>query len=228
MAPISTAMPVHIIDTTLRDGEQAPGVAFSTAEKMAILLLLDDAGVDELEVGIPAMGPAICREIRDFSNVPIIMVTARDGTEDIVAAFELGANDYVTKPVNLPVVASGGVTTIDDVRRLTEAEMAGCIIGRALYEGTIDLKEALRVLRNFEFEETVGNARVFKEPIGVCGLITAWNFPLLLFSWKVGPALAAGNTVLLKPATSTWGSKIRITSFSPKAVGRVARRSSTS
>ncbi|TWT43155.1 1-(5-phosphoribosyl)-5-[(5-phosphoribosylamino)methylideneamino]imidazole-4-carboxamide isomerase [Botrimarina hoheduenensis] len=45
----------------------------------------------------------------------------------------------------LPVVASGGVTTLDDVRRLKEAGLAACIIGRALYEGTIDLAEAVRL-----------------------------------------------------------------------------------
>ncbi len=47
----------------------------------------------------------------------------------------------------LPVVASGGVTTIDDVRRLREAGLAAAIVGRALYEGTIDLAEALAVAR---------------------------------------------------------------------------------
>ena len=45
----------------------------------------------------------------------------------------------------MPVVASGGVTTIDDVRRLRDAGLAAAIIGRALYEGTIDLNEAVRV-----------------------------------------------------------------------------------
>ncbi|ODV83778.1 hypothetical protein CANARDRAFT_9340 [[Candida] arabinofermentans NRRL YB-2248] len=42
-----------------------------------------------------------------------------------------------------------------------------------------------------------------REPIGVCGQIIPWNFPLLMFSWKIGPALAAGNTVVLKTAEST-------------------------
>ncbi len=43
----------------------------------------------------------------------------------------------------------------------------------------------------------------FREPLGVVGLITPWNFPLAIVSWKLGPALAAGNTVVLKPAELT-------------------------
>lgn len=54
------------------------------------------------------------------------------------------------------------------------------------------------------------HSQIFKEPVGVCGLITAWNFPLLLFSWKVGPALAAGNTIVLKPSELTPTSSIRL------------------
>ncbi|GMG22002.1 unnamed protein product [Ambrosiozyma monospora] len=42
-----------------------------------------------------------------------------------------------------------------------------------------------------------------REPLGVCGQIIPWNFPLLMWSWKIGPALAAGNTVVLKTAEST-------------------------
>src|ERR1700737_2440433 len=40
-------------------------------------------------------------------------------------------------------------------------------------------------------------------PVGVCGQVIPWNFPLLMLSWKIAPALAAGNTVVLKPAEST-------------------------
>ncbi|HKO99647.1 MAG TPA: aldehyde dehydrogenase family protein, partial [Pyrinomonadaceae bacterium] len=42
-----------------------------------------------------------------------------------------------------------------------------------------------------------------REPVGVCGQIIPWNFPLLMAAWKLGPALAAGNTVVLKPAEQT-------------------------
>ncbi len=50
---------------------------------------------------------------------------------------------------------------------------------------------------------TGGVDMTFREPLGVVGLITPWNFPLSIASWKVAPALAAGNTVVLKPAELT-------------------------
>jgi acyl-CoA reductase-like NAD-dependent aldehyde dehydrogenase len=48
-----------------------------------------------------------------------------------------------------------------------------------------------------------GVAMTFREPLGVVGLIVPWNFPLVIASWKVAPALAAGNTIVLKPAELT-------------------------
>jgi acyl-CoA reductase-like NAD-dependent aldehyde dehydrogenase len=51
--------------------------------------------------------------------------------------------------------------------------------------------------------ERAGVAMTFREPIGVVGLITPWNFPLNIANWKAAPALAAGNTVVLKPASLT-------------------------
>ena len=50
----------------------------------------------------------------------------------------------------------------------------------------------------------------FREPLGVVGLITPWNFPLNIASWKLGPALACGNTVVLKPAELTPLSAMRL------------------
>jgi aldehyde dehydrogenase (NAD+) len=47
------------------------------------------------------------------------------------------------------------------------------------------------------------HVQVLHEPIGVAGQIIPWNFPLLMFAWKVGPALACGNTVVLKTAEQT-------------------------
>ena len=68
------------------------------------------------------------------------------------------------------------------------------------YCGQGHLEEALKVLRTFEFEEQLGNHRLFKEPIGVCGLITPWNWPVNQISCKVAPALAVGCTMVLKPS----------------------------
>ena len=55
-----------------------------------------------------------------------------------------------------------------------------------------------------------GIAMTFREPLGVVGLITPWNFPLNIASWKLGPALATGNTIVIKPAELTPLSTMRL------------------
>ncbi|MBB6092461.1 aldehyde dehydrogenase (NAD+) [Povalibacter uvarum] len=62
------------------------------------------------------------------------------------------------------------------------------------------LSTALAILREFPFEERMGTTQLLREPIGVCGLITPWNWPLNQISCKVAPALATGCTVVLKPS----------------------------
>jgi aldehyde dehydrogenase (NAD+) len=62
------------------------------------------------------------------------------------------------------------------------------------------LATAMDVLKNFQFEEQHGSTLVVKEPIGVCGLITPWNWPINQIACKVFPALATGCTMVLKPS----------------------------
>jgi len=57
-----------------------------------------------------------------------------------------------------------------------------------------------KLVREFKFEERVGNSLVVREPVGVVGAITPWNYPLHQIALKVAPALAAGCTVVLKPS----------------------------
>lgn len=66
--------------------------------------------------------------------------------------------------------------------------------------GVAHLSTALEVLKTYNFEEELGGTRIFKEPIGVCGLITPWNWPINQIACKVAPALAVGCTMVLKPS----------------------------
>jgi aldehyde dehydrogenase (NAD+) len=61
----------------------------------------------------------------------------------------------------------------------------------------------LEVLKSYDFEEPIGTAVVVREPVGVVGMITPWNWPLNQITCKVAPALAAGCTMILKPSEFT-------------------------
>ena len=87
--------------------------------------------------------------------------------------------------------------------------------GKRFVESELDVDDVVRVFRHYagavgaEIGRVVNAgrpdvvSRVVKEPVGVCALITPWNYPLLQASWKVAPCLAAGNTFVLKPSELT-------------------------
>lgn len=85
----------HLIDSTLRDGEQAPGVVFTLEEKLRIAALLEDCGVKEVEVGTPAMGEDEVRTIREIVQAGFRfdkLCWARAKESDIVESAKTGAN----------------------------------------------------------------------------------------------------------------------------------------
>jgi aldehyde dehydrogenase (NAD+) len=76
---------------------------------------------------------------------------------------------------------------------------AGLANGFHVFLGSGHLQTVIEVLREFKFEEQRGATRIVKEPIGVCALITPWNWPMNQTCVKAFPALAAGCTMILKP-----------------------------
>ena len=69
--------------------------------------------------------------------------------------------------------------------------------------GLLQLNTTLEVLQGYEFQRAQGSSLIIKEPIGVCGLITPWNWPMNQIMCKVAPALGAGCTIVLKPSEVT-------------------------
>ncbi|MFF1680244.1 aldehyde dehydrogenase family protein [Streptomyces sp. NPDC058256] len=93
------------------------------------------------------------------------------------------------------------VESLDTGKRLVESEYdIDDIVNCFRYFGRLVASEAGRVV---ETGSAGVDSRVVYEPVGVCALITPWNYPLLQTAWKVAPAIAAGNTFILKPSELT-------------------------
>jgi aldehyde dehydrogenase (NAD+) len=144
-------------------------------------------------------------------------------TEETIATISLGISADVDKAVAAAQKAfesyseTTHVTRLAFLRRIIEVyrskadEMAETIsqeMGAPLSlsrkaqvpAGLAHLVEIVKVLEHFQFEELRGTTLMRKEPIGVCGLITPWNWPMNQIVCKVAPALAAGCTMVLKPS----------------------------
>ncbi|WP_371783571.1 aldehyde dehydrogenase family protein [Streptosporangium subroseum] len=91
--------------------------------------------------------------------------------------------------------------SLDTGKRLVESEYdVDDVVASLRYFGGVAGTEAGRVVDTGRDDAI---SRVVYEPVGVCGLITPWNYPLLQTSWKIAPALVAGNTFVLKPSELT-------------------------
>ena len=144
-------------------------------------------------------------------------------TEEVCAHISMGSEEDVNRAVAAAKAAfeSYGRTSVKERVQLLEScievyqkyynDIADAIreemgapkelaAGAQAYCGLGHLQEAAKILKTFKFEEDLGPHRVFKEPIGVCGLITPWNWPVNQISCKVAPALAVGCTMVLKPS----------------------------
>ena len=160
------------------------------------------------------------REIRCPANGENVRSVDEATASDTVAAIEAARrafdqSDWATSSVHdrsalLHSVADRLAEHKDEVARAESLDT-----GKRLIESEYDVDDVVSVFRYYAHTaaEEAGRvvdtgqanvrSRVVHEPIGVCALITPWNYPLLQTSWKVAPALAAGNTFVLKPSELT-------------------------
>ncbi|MDP4238417.1 MAG: pyruvate carboxyltransferase [Bacteroidota bacterium] len=114
----------YFIDTTLRDGEQSPGVVFSQSEKIRIAALLERAGVPEIEIGVPAMGDAEIQDIRAICALGFNFKTlswCRATRQDILYASQAGTNGvHLSFPVSSILMKAMGKNTGWVIRQLRE------------------------------------------------------------------------------------------------------------
>jgi betaine-aldehyde dehydrogenase len=142
------------------------------------------------------------------------------GPEDVAAAIDAAHRAFHDGPWPATSARERGdllLRTADLLERDADAvaEAESLDTGKRLVESAYDVADVVSVFRHYGRSAAedagrmvdTGNAdvvsRVVHEPLGVCGLIAPWNYPLLQASWKVAPCLAAGNTFVLKPSELT-------------------------
>jgi len=146
---------------------------------------IDEAGPEDTEAAIAAAHAAF--HAGDWSATP-----ARERGDLLLRVADLLERDTAT---------IARLESLDTGKRLVESEYdVADVVSVFRHYGRVAAEEAGRVV-------DTGNpdvvSRIVHEPVGVCALITPWNYPLLQVSWKVAPCLAAGNTFVLKPSELT-------------------------
>ncbi|MDQ3986749.1 MAG: aldehyde dehydrogenase family protein [Actinomycetota bacterium] len=153
-----------------------------------VIAEMDAAGVDEVEAAVGAAAEAFpeWRAVSGRDRARLLRKVA-DLIEEHAEELAL----LETRNVGKPISDSRG-----------EVEMVADVFN--FYAGAVDKHHGETI------PVTGGENLTFREPLGVVGLITPWNFPLNIASWKLGPALACGNTVVLKPAEITPLTSLRL------------------
>jgi acyl-CoA reductase-like NAD-dependent aldehyde dehydrogenase len=169
-------------------------------------------------------------EVIEPATEAVLTEVPRAGRDDVDAAVERAKQAYpawrALAPGERAALLHGLADALDSAREelaQIEARNAGKPIGDA--RGEMEM-----VVATFRYYagaperllgDTIpvagGQAFTVREPLGVVGLIVPWNFPLVIAAWKLGPALAAGNTVILKPAELTPLTALRFAEIAAQA-----------
>jgi betaine-aldehyde dehydrogenase len=175
-----------------------------------------------------ASGDGTCSSVIDPSDGSLV-IEVDVATDDQVAAAIAAARrafdrtDWSRSPTGERAALLDRVADllVRDHEELARTETRNT--GKALRESRMDIDDVARVFRYYadladkdagrlvDTSEPTAVSRIVYEPVGVCGLIGPWNYPLLQLSWKIAPALAAGNTAVMKPASLTPLTAIHLT-----------------
>ncbi|MHA7662169.1 aldehyde dehydrogenase family protein [Mycolicibacterium sp. HS_4_1] len=164
-----------------------------------------------IEVASPATGAAVATVAYGDLGAVEDAIAAAKSAHDIGLWRNMSAHrraDY------LDAIAENLAARASELAELQVRENGATIRGAGAFligYSVAHLKYFADMARTYEFqcngplieEPTLATGLIVKDPVGVCAGIVPWNFPLLLAVWKLGPALAAGNTVVLKPDDQT-------------------------
>ena len=167
------------------------------------------------------------REVIDPCEGTVVAVVAEASVADVAAAVAAAkaafrGGKWSGMPTGQRVAVLEAVADALQDNREQFALLETHDTGKTLAEARYDVDDSTAVYRYYAAlaAQDAGrvvdtgradvDSRVVYEPVGVCGLITPWNYPLLQISWKVAPALAAGNTLVAKPSELTPLSTIRL------------------
>jgi alpha-ketoglutaric semialdehyde dehydrogenase len=143
---------------------------------------------------------------------------AASGSEDVDAAISAASEAFPAWRAMSPIARANFLYKASEILASRINEIGADLTreeGKTLKEGIGETTRAMQILRYYagEAQQPTGehypsmNAQTLlytvREPLGVCAMVTPWNFPIAIPAWKMAPALAFGNTVVLKPASLT-------------------------
>ncbi len=176
MTPSMTVYPAHYINGQWVEAQSPETLLVHDSSTEAVMASVPAGTIAEAEAAVMAARHAFA----EWSALP--METRARYLDKIAAGIKERAEELalaIAREVGMPL-------------KMARAVQVG---GPAWHWGNF-----AKVARTFEWEKTLGNSLVVREPVGVVGCITPWNFPLSQITLKIAPAMVAGCTVVLKPS----------------------------